>query len=302
MQLEKCICSFLGVNTDIGCLQTTCDNAEGWDAAVLLVPSAAMAGVKGIAGSTCYAGQTPQVALPPSSCQQNLGISSSPAVGRFQSAPQLVKQRKRKGAIDLYNYKGNVQTCQLYKAQAKLRKSLRRGFLLPLGAQGCGEEHVNSCEATGGHPARSQVMLCSVVDLLLDAEDVAHTLSLTVVFESWLSMGCYLRWLARPPPRLGNSYGCTLQADASYDTWQACDTELQASQIQAERNKADMLACREEAAWLRSRVCQLQQIKHARDSAAAQGAVLPLNHVVERQALQQRWQFHANICPQSAAT
>ena len=58
------------------------------------------------------------------------------------------------------------------------------------------------------------------------------------------------------------------------EVWHTSDVEVQASQIQAERDKADMLAkqvqaCRIELAWLRSRVCQLQQIKHARDSAAA---------------------------------
>ena len=86
------------------------------------------------------------------------------------------------------------------------------------------------------------------------------------------------------------------------DTWQTGDAELQASQVQAERDKADMLAkqlqaCREEAAWLRSRVCQLQQNKHARDSAGARAAALSPSHTVDRQALQQRQHFHANICP-----
>ena len=95
-----------------------------------------------------------------------------------------------------------------------------------------------------------------------------------------------------------------LQAE---DAWQTSDVEVQASQIQAERDKADMLAkqlqaCREEAAWLRSRVCQLQQNKHARASAAARAAAVPPSQVAERQALQQRRQFHANICPPSAAT
>ena len=93
-----------------------------------------------------------------------------------------------------------------------------------------------------------------------------------------------------------------LQAE---DAWQISDAELQASQVQAERDKADMLAkqlqaCREEAAWLRSRVCQLQQNKHARDSAAARAAALSLSHTVDRQALQHCQQFHANICPPSA--
>ena len=95
-----------------------------------------------------------------------------------------------------------------------------------------------------------------------------------------------------------------LQAE---DAWQTNDVEVQASQIQAERDKADMLAkqlqaCREEAAWLRSRVCQLQHHKHARDSAAARAAALPPSHMVERQALQQRQQFHANISPPCVAS
>ena len=95
-----------------------------------------------------------------------------------------------------------------------------------------------------------------------------------------------------------------LQAE---DAWQTSDVEVQASQIQAERDKADMLAkqlqaCREEAAWLRNRVCQLQQNKHARDSAAARAAVLPPSHTVARQALQHCQHFHANVCPPSAAT
>ena len=95
-----------------------------------------------------------------------------------------------------------------------------------------------------------------------------------------------------------------LQAE---DTWQTCFVEVQASQIKAERDKADMLAqqlqaCREEAVWLRSRVCQLQQIKHARDSAAARTAALPPSQAIERQAWQQHQLFNLNICPPSAAT
>ncbi len=95
-----------------------------------------------------------------------------------------------------------------------------------------------------------------------------------------------------------------LQAEAA---WQTSHVEVQASQIQAERDEADMLAkqlqaCREEAVWLRSRVCQLQQIKHARDSAAARAAALSAIHTVDRQALQQRRQFHANIRPPPADT
>ena len=95
-----------------------------------------------------------------------------------------------------------------------------------------------------------------------------------------------------------------LQAE---DARQTSDMEVQASLIQAEQDKADLLAkqlqaCREEAAWLRRRVCQLQQNKPARDSAAAQAAVLPPSHTVARQALQHCRHFHANICPPLAAT
>ncbi|DBB13371.1 TPA: hypothetical protein ACH3X3_005104 [Trebouxia sp. C0006] len=84
------------------------------------------------------------------------------------------------------------------------------------------------------------------------------------------------------------------------DAWQTSDVEVQASLIQAEQDKADLLAkqlqeCREEAAWLRRRVCQLQQNKPARDSAAAQAAVLPPSHTVARQALQHCRHFHANV-------
>ncbi|DBB13390.1 TPA: hypothetical protein ACH3X3_005123 [Trebouxia sp. C0006] len=91
------------------------------------------------------------------------------------------------------------------------------------------------------------------------------------------------------------------------DAWQTSDVEVQASLIQAEQDKADLLtkqlqACREEAAWLRRRVCQLQQNKHARDSAAARAAVLSPTHTVARQALQHCQHFHANLCPPSAAT
>ena len=88
---------------------------------------------------------------------------------------------------------------------------------------------------------------------------------------------------------------------------QASAVEVQALQIQAERFKADMLAkqlhvCRQEAAWRRSRVCQLQQNKHARDSAAARAAALLPSHKDERQALQQRRHLHANAIPPFAAT
>ncbi len=110
---------------------------------------------------------------------------------------------------------------------------------------------------------------------------------------------CSLQWLSLKPTTAHE-----LQAE---DTWQTSNVEVQASQIQAEQDKADMLAkqlqaCREEAAWLRSRVCRLQQNKHARDSAAARAAALPPSHTAARQALQHCQHFHANICPLSAAT
>ena len=106
-------------------------------------------------------------------------------------------------------------------------------------------------------------------------------------------MGCCLQRVLLIP-----ATAHVLQAE---DTWRKADVEVQALQIQAERNKADMLAkqlqaSREEAAWLRSRVCQLQQIKHATDSAAARAAALPPRQEVGRQAVQHCQQFHANIC------
>ena len=112
------------------------------------------------------------------------------------------------------------------------------------------------------------------------------------------STGCDVQKMSLKP-----KFAHELQAE---DAWQTSDAELQASQIQAERDKADMLAkqlqaCREEAAWLRSRVCQLQQNKHARDSAAARAAALSPSHTVDREALQQHQQFLVNICPPSAA-
>ena len=111
-------------------------------------------------------------------------------------------------------------------------------------------------------------------------------------------MGCCLQQLPLIP-----AIAHVLQEE---DAWRTADVELQAFQMQAERDKADMLAkqlqaSREEAAWLRGRVCQLQQIKHATDSAAARAAALPPRHTLERQALQLCQQFHANICPPSAA-
>ncbi|DBB13363.1 TPA: hypothetical protein ACH3X3_005097 [Trebouxia sp. C0006] len=154
------------------------------DACVPVVASVAPGSVTCFAGSTCRGGQMPHITLPLSPCQQSPESSSS-ATGGVGGATQA---GKRKGAIHRCNC-GNVQTCQLRKAQANFRKSLRRGFLSPLAAQGNGEEHAE-------------------------------------------------------------------------DTWQTGDAELQASQAQAERDKADMLAkqlqaCREEAAWLRSRVERL---------------------------------------------
>jgi len=129
--------------------------------------------------------------------------------------------------------------------------------------------------------------------------DFAHPLSIISVFTVLSSTICSLQWLSLKPTTAHE-----LQAE---DAWQTSEVEVQASQIQAERDKADMLAkqlqaCREEAAWLRSRVCQLQQHKHARDSAAARAAALSPSHTVVRQALQQHRQLHANICPPYAAT
>ena len=96
--------------------------------------------------------------------------------------------------------------------------------------------------------------------------------------------------------------------------WKMADEEVQACQLNAEQDKADILAkqlqvCREEGAGLRSRVYQLQQIKHARDSAAAlaclacaRAAAVPPNLAIDRQALQQRHRCHANACPPPAKT
>ncbi|DBB13346.1 TPA: hypothetical protein ACH3X3_005081 [Trebouxia sp. C0006] len=213
-------------------VETICDDGDGWNAAVPMVPFTAPAGVNFIAGSTYHGGQMPHFTLPPPPCQQIPEASSSPveSVSRSHSAPQLGKQRKRKGAIDLCN-SSTVQTCPLHKAQANFRKSLRRGFLSPLAVQCTSEEHFSPCKARGGHPASPQ----------------------------------------------------------AEDAWQTSDVEVQASLIQAEQDKADLLAkqlqaCREEAAWLRSRVCQLQQHKHARDSAAARAAALSPSHTVAPEA------------------
>ncbi|DBA67780.1 TPA: hypothetical protein ACH3X2_001214 [Trebouxia sp. C0005] len=225
--------------------ETTSGDGDDLGSFVPRMPSAAHGSINCNTGSTCHGDQMSQLTLPVSPCQQRPDSSSSATgvVGRSHSAPQL---GKRKGAVGWCNDKGNVQTCQLHKAQTNFRKSLRRGFLSPLTAQGSasGEEHVSQCEARGGHPASSQ------------AKDICQT----------------------------------------------SDVEVQASQIQAERYKANMLAkqlqaCRQEVAWLRSRVCQLQQHKHARDSAAARASALPPSHKDERQALQQSQHFHANVFP-----
>ncbi len=160
---EGYICFRLVVNTDVGCLQTICDDGDGWNAAVPMVPFTAPAGVNFIAGSTYHGGQMPHFTLPQPPCQQIPEASSSPieSVSRSHSAPQLGKQRKRKGAIDWCN-SSTMQTCPLHKAQANFRKSLRRGFLSPLAAQGTSEEHFSPCKARGGHPASSQVTPCTV--------------------------------------------------------------------------------------------------------------------------------------------
>ncbi len=81
-----------------------------------------------------------------------------------------------------------------------------------------------------------------------------------------------------------------------------CRPQIKAEQVEADMLAQQLQASREEAAWLRGRVCQLQQFKHARDSTAARAAALPPSQAIERQALQQRQQLHANICPPSAAT
>ena len=129
-----------------------------------MVPFTAPAGVNFIAGSTYHGGQMPHFTLPPPPCQQIPEASSScvESVSRSHSAPQLGKQRKRKGAIDWCN-SSTMQTCPLHKAQANFRKSLRRGFLSPLAAQGTSEEHFSPCKARGGHPASPQVTPCAVL-------------------------------------------------------------------------------------------------------------------------------------------
>ncbi len=156
-QKEK-IASALSVQTDTECLQASCDDAGVLDVSVPVVAYAAPASVNYIGGSTCHGGQMPHIKLPVSPCQQSpeSSIGAPGAVGRSQSAAQL---GKRKAAIGWCKHKGNVQTCQLHKAQAHFRQSLRRGFLSPLAAQGStsGEEHASPCQAKNRHPAGSQV-------------------------------------------------------------------------------------------------------------------------------------------------
>ena len=133
-------------------------HAAGLDAAVPMMPPAAPASMNHIARTTCHSGQMP----PLSPCQQSSETRSSPAgsVSRSQSAPQPGKQRKRKSAIDWCSC-SNVHTCQIHKAQANFRKSLRRGFLSPLAAQSSGEEQISPFEAVGGRSASLQVTLCT---------------------------------------------------------------------------------------------------------------------------------------------
>ncbi len=118
----------LSIQTDVEYLQASRDVVDGLDEFVSMAPSAAPASLNFIAGSTCHVGQMPHIALCLSPCQQSPESSSGTTggVGRSHSAPQLGKS---KGAIDCCNYKGNVQTCRLQKAQANFRKSLRRGFV-----------------------------------------------------------------------------------------------------------------------------------------------------------------------------
>ncbi len=160
---EEYIYCCLVVNPDVESLQTICDDGDGWDAAVPMVPFTALAGVKLIAGSTYHGGPMPHITLPPPLCQQISEARSSPveSVSRSHSAPQLGKQRKRKGAID-WCKSSTMQPCPLHRAQANFRKSLRRGFLSPLAALSNSEEHFSPCEARGGHPASSQVTPCTV--------------------------------------------------------------------------------------------------------------------------------------------
>ena len=179
-QLERHTCCF-AVNTDTRCLQTSCDQAHSLDAFVPVVASAAPASVSYIAGGTCHGGQMSHSTLSLSPCQQGRQSSSSATggVGRSHGAPQL---GKRKGAVDRCNC-SIMQTCQLHKAQAKFRKSLRRGFLSPLAAQGSGEEHVSPCEARGGPSARSQVAPCTVLGPILNFINIAVSCQLPLSLE-----------------------------------------------------------------------------------------------------------------------
>jgi len=128
------------------------------DVFVPVVSSAAPGSVNYTAGSTCHGSQMPHFTVPRPPCQQSPKSSSSAtvSVNRSQSAPLLVKQRKCKGATERCS--SSVQTCGLHSAQANFRKSLRRGFLSPLAAQGGGVAHFTHCVTGGGHPAGSQVM------------------------------------------------------------------------------------------------------------------------------------------------
>ena len=160
---EEYICCSLVVNTDTGCLQTSCDDDGDCGAAAPMVPCTVPAGVCYTAGSTCHGGQMPHFTLSLYPFKQSPETSSSPAgsVSRCHSAPQVGKQRKRKGVVAWCNC-SDVHMCQVHKAQTNIKKSLRRGFLSPLAAQGTSEEHFSPCEARGGHPAGSQVQPCTV--------------------------------------------------------------------------------------------------------------------------------------------
>ena len=83
------------------------------------------------------------------------------------------------------------------------------------------------------------------------------------------------------------------------NVWQADNVMLHTSELKAEQDKAhkfqrQLLASRQEVAWLRGRVCQLQQGKHARDSAAARLAALAFSERAQRQPLRQQHQPHAH--------
>ena len=71
-------------------------------------------------------------------------------------------------------------------------------------------------------------------------------------------------------------------------------SELEAEQDKAHKLQRQLLASRQEVAWLHGRVCQLQQNKHARDSAAARLAALAFSERAQRQPLRQQHQPHAN--------